>query len=72
MQAAAVDLRLAVREAIARLGERERLAVLEVHLRGRTYEEAAANTGIPLGSLKRALRAGLAQLREVLDDTRSS
>lgn len=72
LQAAAVDLRLAVREAIARLGERERLAVLEVHLRGRTYEEAAANTGIPLGSLKRALRAGLAQLREVLDDTRSS
>jgi RNA polymerase sigma-70 factor (ECF subfamily) len=64
---AARDLQLSIREALAALGERERAAVLEVHVQGRTYEEAAEVTGIPLGSLKRALRTGLSSLREVLD-----
>ena len=37
--------------------------VRAVYLQGCTYEEAAARTGIPFGSLKRALREGLAALR---------
>jgi len=35
-------------------------------VRGQTYPEAAASTGIPLGSLKRHLRDGLAALRTAL------
>ena len=34
-----------------------------MYIEGRTYEEAAEATGIPLGSLKRYLRLGLGQLR---------
>ena len=69
---AAVDetartLQVSVRQALAQLGERERAAVLAVHVHGLTYDEAAERTGIPLGSLKRALRTGLAALRETLD-----
>jgi len=37
-----------------------------VYLEDQTYEEAVATTGIPLGSLKRYLRLGLAQLRAQL------
>ena len=60
------ELRTAVRGALGRLDERERAAVVEVHLLGRTYDEAAESSGIPLGSLKRALRTGLAKLRTAL------
>lgn len=60
-------MRTTIWQAIKALPERERLAVVEVHVSGRTYEEAAEVTGIPLGSLKRALRAGLAMLRESLE-----
>ncbi len=62
------ELRGSLGQAIAALPDRERAAVFEVHVCGRTYEEAAETTGIPLGSLKRALRTGLAELRRVLDE----
>jgi RNA polymerase sigma-70 factor (ECF subfamily) len=62
----APELRRDLREALARLPERERRVVAAVHVEGRTYEEAAAATGIPLGSLKRHLRDGLSRLRETL------
>jgi RNA polymerase sigma-70 factor (ECF subfamily) len=55
-----------VREALARLPENRREAVTAVYLEGKSYEEAARDTGIPLGSLKRYLRDGLAQLRSEL------
>ena len=42
--------------------------MIAVYVEGRTYEEAAQATGIPLGSFKRYLRDGLAQLREELSD----
>lgn len=58
-----------LREALDRLSEKQRRAVVAVHLEGRSYEEAAAITGIPLGSLKRHLRDGLARLRERLEST---
>lgn len=64
------ELRLAVREAMHRLDPREREAVTWVYLRGHTYEEAAEATGIPLGTLKRALRTALVSLKEVLGDPR--
>jgi RNA polymerase sigma-70 factor (ECF subfamily) len=60
------ELRMSLEAALLTLPERERAAVVEVHVNGKTYEEAAADTGIPLGSLKRALRTGLSALRERL------
>ena len=57
------DVEREVREAVDRLPEKQRAALLAVYVEGRTYDEAAEETGIPLGSLKRALRDGLAQLR---------
>ena len=53
-------------QALERLPEKRRLAVLGVHVQGKTYDQVAEETGIPLGSLKRYLRDGLAQLREDL------
>jgi RNA polymerase sigma factor (sigma-70 family) len=52
-----------VEQALQRLPEKWRQAVVAVHVEGHTYDEAAARTGIPLGSLKRYLRDGLARLR---------
>jgi len=57
---------LAVRSAMSRLPAEHQRAIHAVYLEGRTYEEAAAVTGIPLGSLKRYLRLGLGQLRSQL------
>jgi RNA polymerase sigma-70 factor (ECF subfamily) len=69
-EALAPDLRRDLREALARLPEKERRAVTAVHVEGRSYEEAVATTGIPLGSLKRHLRDGLARLRDQLGPLR--
>jgi RNA polymerase sigma-70 factor (ECF subfamily) len=68
--AEAAEIRITLARAVEALPDRERQAVYEIHVRGRTYEEAAEVTGIPLGSLKRALRTGLAELREKLDAAR--
>jgi len=57
-----------VRGALERLSENRRVAVLAVYLEGKTYNAVAEETGIPLGSLKRYLREGIAQLREELGD----
>jgi RNA polymerase sigma-70 factor (ECF subfamily) len=62
-----VDAVLAVRSALAHLPEEQHRAVQAVYLEGKTYEAAAEETGIPLGSLKRYLRLGLEQLRKQLD-----
>ncbi|MGH0028243.1 MAG: RNA polymerase sigma factor [Myxococcota bacterium] len=63
---AAPGARRDVHGALARLSEPRRQAVTAVYLEGRTYDEAAEVTGIPLGSLKRHLREGLAELRRSL------
>lgn len=55
-----------LREALERLPEKPRQVVAAIHIEGKTYDEAAQATGIPLGSLKRHLRDGLARLRAEL------
>lgn len=55
-----------VRRALEKLPPKTRDAVSGVYLRGRTYEQVSKETGIPLGTLKRYLRQGLAELREAL------
>jgi RNA polymerase sigma-70 factor (ECF subfamily) len=54
---------LAVRSAIDHLPVDQRRAIQAVYIEGRTYEEAAEATGIPLGSLKRYLRLGVGRLQ---------
>jgi len=54
--------------AVKALPEEERRIVEEVYGKGRTYEEACRETGIPLGTMKRRLRDGLATLRRRFAD----
>lgn len=56
-------------DAVRRLPQQQREAVVEVYAHGHTYDEASAKTGIPLGSLKRHLRQGLAALQQHLAST---
>ncbi len=53
-------------DALEALEERRRRAVLAVYVEGKTHAEAVEATGIPLGSLRRYLREGLAQLGRAL------
>lgn len=57
---------LGLPEHVRRLPARQRLAIEAVYFEGLTQEEAATHSGIPLGSLKRDLRKGLAALRVAL------
>ena len=68
--APSAESRATLARLLEHLPDREREAVYEVYVRGRTYDEAAEATGIPLGSLKRALRSGLATLRRGMVDAR--
>ncbi len=61
-------LRGDLERALSELSENQREAVVRVYVEGLTYPEAAKSTGIPLGSLKRYLRDGLARLREELGE----
>jgi RNA polymerase sigma factor (sigma-70 family) len=65
-EALGAEAREDLRRALGRVPDKRRLAVIAVCVEGRTYEEGAQVTGIPLGSFKRYLRDGLAQLREEL------
>ena len=60
------ELRHDLVEALERLDEKRRVAVVGVHVQGKTYTQVSEESGIPLGSLKRYLRDGLAQLRDEL------
>lgn len=54
----------AIRRAVGRLSEGARLIVLLCYHRGMTHEVAAEILGIPVGTLKSRLHAGLGELRE--------
>lgn len=55
-----------LRAAVAELPPDEQRVLDGIYAQGRTYEEVAAATGIPLGTMKRRLRNALALLRERL------
>jgi RNA polymerase sigma-70 factor (ECF subfamily) len=54
--------------AMEKLDEPKREIVFRVYCEGKTYEQVAEETGIPLGTLKRHLRNGLAELRAHYDE----
>ena len=58
----AIDLRNALAALPAKKGD----LLLRVYAEGMSYDEAATETGIPLGTVKRHLREGLAELRAIL------
>lgn len=60
------ELRADLLVALGDLPEKQRLAVCGVYLEGKTYDQVSSEAGIPLGTLKRSLRDGLAQLRDRL------
>ena len=57
------DLGAALHEEIARLPDRQRLAVVLCHVEGLTHDEAAARLGWPVGTVRSRLARGRERLR---------
>jgi RNA polymerase sigma-70 factor (ECF subfamily) len=57
-----------VEEALHRLSEEHRSALVETHLRGRPYAEVATELGIPIGTLRSRVFYGLKALRVHMDE----
>ena len=57
-----------IEEALRRLSEEHRTAIVETHLRERPYADVAAELGIPLGTLRSRLFYGLKALRVTMDE----
>lgn len=55
-----------VREAIARLPEEYQATLILVDLEGRTYEEVAEITGVPMGTVKSRLNRARKRLKDML------
>ena len=64
--APAPHLRQTLRECLERLNPEQSVALQAVYGAGYTYQEAASQMGLPLGTLKRYLRLGLTALRRCL------
>ena len=60
-------LMLDLQRSLAALPEKLRSVVRAVYLEGRSYEEAAEELGLPLGTLKRLQTQGLKALREQME-----
>ncbi|MGI8764424.1 MAG: sigma-70 family RNA polymerase sigma factor [Ilumatobacteraceae bacterium] len=57
-----------VEEALRRIGEPHRVAVVETYLRGRPYEDVAGELGVPVGTLRTRVFYGLKALRLAMDE----
>ena len=57
-----------LREGLARVSAEHRLCLVEVHCRGRTYEDVADELGVPAGTIKSRVYYGLRALRLVLEE----
>lgn len=57
-----------VEEALRRLSEEHRVALVETYLRGRPYAEVSAELGVPVGTLRTRVFYGLKALRVALDE----
>jgi len=57
-----------VEEALRRIGEDHRVAIVQTHLRGRPHAEVAAELGIPVGTLRSRVFYGLKALRLAMEE----
>ncbi len=57
-----------LRQCLARLGDKQRQAILLAFYHGMTHEELAAQLDAPLGTVKSWVRRGLIQMKELLDE----
>lgn len=57
-----------IEEALRRLSEEHRTAIVETHLRERPYAEVAAQLGIPVGTLRSRVFYGMKALRVTMDE----
>jgi RNA polymerase sigma-70 factor (ECF subfamily) len=57
-----------VEEALLHVTEDHRFALVEVHVRGRTYAEVADVLGVPVGTIKSRVYYGLKALRLALEE----
>jgi len=57
-----------VEEALRRLSEEHRVALVETYLRSRTYAEVSTELGVPVGTLRTRVFYGLKALRVALDE----
>ncbi len=57
-----------VEEALQRISEDHRIAIVETHLKERPYAEVAAEHGIPVGTLRSRVFYGLKALRVAMDE----
>jgi RNA polymerase sigma factor (sigma-70 family) len=62
-----VDLLIDMERALEELPEKIRSVVHAIYLEGRSYEDAAASLGVPLGTLKRLQTQGLRLLRDRME-----
>ncbi len=57
-----------VEEALRRISEQHRFAIVETYLRERPYDEVAAEAGVPVGTLRSRVFYGLKALRATMDE----
>ncbi|MCM0622326.1 sigma-70 family RNA polymerase sigma factor [Nocardioides bruguierae] len=55
-------------EALRRVAEHHRTAIVETHLRERPYDEVAGELGVPVGTLRSRVFYGLKALRAAMDE----
>lgn len=59
---------IGVREVVSRLDEKYKLLIDLIYFKGYTQEEAAEETGIPLGTIKTRLRYAINELRGIFGE----
>jgi RNA polymerase sigma-70 factor (ECF subfamily) len=59
---------LGVRELVGKLDEKYRMLIDLIYFKGYTQEEAAEETGIPIGTIKTRLRYAISELRTIFGD----
>lgn len=57
-----------VEEALQRISEEHRTAIVETHLKERPYAEVAAELGLPIGTVRSRVFYGLKALRVAMDE----
>jgi RNA polymerase sigma-70 factor (ECF subfamily) len=57
-----------VEEALRKIGEEHRIALIEVHYKGRAYSDVAVDLGVPVGTVKSRVFYALKAMRLALEE----